>query len=154
LAIALNLYLYQNLLAMLKIFWMLPFVVGICTVMQGALNKRLATEWGLGWALLWNSLICAVLAGLLVAFNLYPGKINFVEMKWWHFLPGLFGFVIILLIPLSISKLGALNSFLILVCSQIIVSGAWDQIVEGISLSWTRLLGACLALLGAWLATK
>ncbi len=139
---------------MKNMFYILPFFVGICSVMQGALNKKLATEWGLGWAIMWNSIIVIVLAGIIVGMNLYPGKMNLAALKWWHMLPGLFGFAIIMLIPLSISKIGALNSFLILISSQILVSGLWDILVEGVSLSWTRMIGASLALMGAWLATR
>jgi len=143
---------------MKSLFWLLPFAVGICSVMQGVLNRRMAGDWGIGWAILLNSLVVIVLAVGLVAFNIYPGRMSFGEMvsslKWWHFLPGFFGMAIIVFIPLSISKLGALNSFLILISSQILVSGLWDKLVEGMTLSWTRMLGASLALLGAWLATK
>jgi len=144
---------------MKNIFLLLPFVVGICTVMQGVVNKRIAGEWGLSWALMWNSVICLILAGVMLwgpwfSGPWYSGKLNLATMKWWHFLPGIFGFIIILCIPISISKLGALNSFLILVTSQLLVSGLWDHFVEGINVSWTRATGACLAIVGAWLATK
>jgi uncharacterized membrane protein YdcZ (DUF606 family) len=137
-----------------NLFYLLPFAVGICGVLQGALNRRMAAEWGLGWVVMWNTLIVLALTSVVIALGLYPGKIQLGQLKWWHFLPGLFGFVIVLCIPLSISRIGALSSFLIIISSQILVSGAWDKFVQGVDLSWTRILGASLALAGAWLATK
>ena len=138
----------------MNLFYLLPFVVGICGVLQGVLNRRMAAEWGLGWVVMWNTLIVLVLTAVVIAMGLYPGKIQWGQLKWWHFLPGLFGCVIVLCIPLSISRIGALSSFLIIISSQILVSGAWDKFVQGVDLSWTRILGASLALAGAWLATK
>jgi uncharacterized membrane protein YdcZ (DUF606 family) len=137
-----------------NLLYLLPFAVGICGVLQGALNRRMAADWGLGWVVMWNTLIVLVLTSVVIALGLYPGKIQLGQLKWWHFLPGLFGFVIVLCIPLSISRIGALSSFLIIISSQILVSGAWDKFVQGVDLSWTRILGASLALAGAWLATK
>lgn len=138
----------------MNLLYLLPFAVGICGVLQGALNRRMAADWGLGWVVMWNTLIVLVLTSVVIALGLYPGKIQLGQLKWWHFLPGLFGFVIVLCIPLSISRIGALSSFLIIISSQILVSGAWDKFVQGVDLSWTRILGASLALAGAWLATK
>ena len=139
---------------MKNLFLLLPFVVGICSVLQGGVNKRIAADWGLSWAIMWNSILVIILAGIVLWGGWYPGKINLAAVKWWHFLPGIFGFIIIFCIPISISKIGALNSFLILVTSQLIVSGLWDRFAEGISISWTRIAGASLALVGAWLATR
>jgi len=136
------------------LYYALPVAVGVCGVLQAGLNRRIAEEWGLAWVVMWNTLIVLVLTAIVIGLGLFPGKINFSTMKWWHMLPGLFGFVIVLCIPVSISKIGALNSFLVLISVQILVSGAWDKIVEGAELSWTRVLGASLALAGAWLATK
>lgn len=135
-------------------FYLLPFAIGIVGVLQGALNGRLSQQWGLGWTVLWNTITILVLSTIVVALGIFPGKINLAAFKWWHLLPGLFGFLFVLFIPLSISRIGALNSFLILISSQLLVSGAWDKFVEGVDVSWTRALGACLALIGTWLASR
>jgi uncharacterized membrane protein YdcZ (DUF606 family) len=143
---------------MKSLFWMLPVLVGISTVIQGGINRRLSDTWGLGWALFFNCAIVMLLSMLLVMINVYPGKMSLMAMassiRWWHFVPGFAGMIVVLCIPLSIAQLGALNSFLILVSSQILVSGLWDRLVDGIGISWTRALGAFLALFGAWLATR
>ncbi|MEO5668504.1 MAG: DMT family transporter [Bdellovibrionota bacterium] len=135
------------------VVYVLPLIVGLCGVLQGGLNKRLAAEWGLGWVLMSTSVLVLLFSGVLLALDVYPGKMNFSELKWWHALPGVFGFLVVLCIPISIARIGALPSFLIVVASQIVASGAWDKFVEGAELPWTRVAGASLALVGAWLAT-
>jgi uncharacterized membrane protein YdcZ (DUF606 family) len=135
-------------------FVWLPLLAGAAGVLQGGLNKRLAPEWGLAWVLVITSIIVLVLSGVLLLTNAYPGKLSWSDMKWWHALPGFLGFAVILCIPISIEKLGALPSFLMVLASQIVVSGLWDRFAEGVALSGPRLIGAALAILGAWLATK
>ena len=138
----------------MKLYYLLPFVLGFIGVLQGTINKQLANSIGLSYALLFNSILVLILAGGLLLFGFFPGKFSFSELKWWAVLPGLFGFMIILGAPIAIAKLGALNTFLIIVLSQIIVSGLWDQFVENIAISWTRVVGSFIVFLGAWLATK
>jgi uncharacterized membrane protein YdcZ (DUF606 family) len=140
----------------MNLSYLLPLVVGVCGVLQGALNKRLAAEWGLGWVLMITSIVVLLLVGGLMLMNVYPSPTKFElgALKWWHVLPGLMGFLVILCIPISIARIGAMTSFLLVVASQVVVSGLWDRYMEGVELSWSRLVGASLTLVGAWLATK
>lgn len=139
---------------MSKIYLLFPFLVGLCTVVQGALNREISEKWGLSWALVWTSIVVLVLTLIMTVTPYFPGKITWSDYKWWYVIPGLCGFLIIVGIPFSIGKIGALNTFLVIIASQIIVSGAWDRIVEGMTLSWTRMLGAFVTMIGVWLASK
>ena len=68
-------------------------------------------------------------------------------------LPGIFGFCIIAGIPWAISKLGAAKVFVGIVVAQVTVSMLWDTLVDGKPLSWMRLAGALLAIVGVALVS-
>ena len=138
----------------MKLFYLVPIVVGLCTVVQGALNKQLSQQWGLSWALVITSVLVLLFSFMLLWSGAYAGEFQISSLKWWHFVPALCGFLIILGIPLSIGKVGALSTFLLIIASQIVVSGMWDRFVEGMTLSWTRVLGAFVTMVGVWLASK
>ncbi len=138
----------------MKAYYLLPFILGLIGVLQGTINRQLANSIGLSYALVFNSVLVLIFTTVLLLLGFFPGKFSLSELKWWSILPGVFGFSIILGAPIAISKLGALNTFLIIVLSQIIVSGLWDQFVENIAISWTRVVGSIIVFLGAWLATK
>jgi uncharacterized membrane protein YdcZ (DUF606 family) len=67
----------------------------------------------------------------------------------WILLPGIFGFCLVVGLPLALAQLGAMRVFVVVVASQMAVSGVWDAWVEGIPPSPLRVLGAALALIGA-----
>ena len=48
--------------------------------------------------------------------------------------------------------MGALGAVLVLLVTQLVVSMVWDAVVEGVPVQPLRVVGAALALAGAWLA--
>ncbi len=136
---------------------LVPWVIGIVSVLQAALNRRIATSWGLIPAALLNASIFLLLAVVCYLwartgrgpFADWTLPLSLREMKWFWLLPGFFGLLIVLGLPWSIARVGALTTFIVLVASQMMASAMWDRWVEGLPMSGTRLFGALLAIVGA-----
>src|SRR5688500_13267968 len=98
----------------------LTVFLGIVAVLQGAINRLVASAWGLTPAILLNNLVILVLGFLFyAAVKFYPewfpesfaDKAGFTQWSWYYFLPGLCGLIIITGIPFAISKIGAAEVF-------------------------------------------
>ena len=144
-------------------FSLLPALLGFAAVLQGGLNRQIASQWGLAAAALFNTLVLllAVLGLLLLArwrpelmppfFQLRGGL---TDIRWWWVFPGLCGLALVAGIPWTISRIGAFPVFLGILSGQLIMSLAWDAFVEHRPVTTLRLVGAGLALLGAFLVGK
>lgn len=134
----------------------LTLVLGAVAVLQGVLNRKVAMHWGLAPTVLLNNSVIFVL-GLCLYFvvkffpmafpEIFRDKASFTQFSWYYLLPGFFGLLFVTGIPFAISRLGALNVFVGLVCTQIVVSLIWDVWVDGVVISWTRMMSAALAVL-------
>ena len=140
----------------------LPIFLGFCVVLQGTMNRHLSSAWGLSGAALLTNIIVVILNLLLfLSTRKHPGfypeffhdRGSFSAFKWWYFLPGLCGFSIVVGGPWAISRLGAFQFVIFLVTAQMVASLAWDASIENIPLSFIRVSGAALALIGAILVT-
>jgi uncharacterized membrane protein YdcZ (DUF606 family) len=132
-----------------------PLVLGSFTVMQAGLNRRLVPLLGSGGATLLNATCLFLIALTIVSFKLLPAQWeNWREIPFWFFLPGVFGLSLVIGIPYSIRNIGALPTFLWMVVSQLVVSSVWDTWVEGHEISAQRIIGALVAGVGAWIATR
>ncbi len=124
---------------------LLPLLAGISIVIQGTLNKTSANQLGIASALLLNSLILLVIAigfWLLMKYSVLSGfgetsSLHFSDLKWWQYLPGILGFVIILSTPLAIQHLGANLTFALIICTQLIISLLWDSLAQK---AWPNLI--------------
>ncbi len=136
------------------------FGLGTVAVLQAALNRRIATSFGLAPAIALNAVIVLLAAaGFLFAasrgwINAMGPQTSFREIRLFWLIPGFFGFAIIAGLPWAIARIGALNVFVTVVAAQMVVSTAWDAIIEGVELSWTRVVGGLLAVAGAILASR
>lgn len=125
-----------------------PIVLGVATVLQSALNKKMSTDLGLPLAILINSFIVLLLS---IVFYFYarvevPNKLSGgLPIFWWYLIPGVFGMLFITGVPFAISKIGALEVFIGIVAGQIVASILWDLKVENIPLNPTRVLGSICA---------
>jgi uncharacterized membrane protein YdcZ (DUF606 family) len=73
---------------------------------------------------------------------------------WWHVVPGICGFFLVLLIPWSIANLGSSTVFILLVSSQIVASVFLDIFKNQVAPTSTKIIAIVLVLLGAFFYTK
>ncbi|MDD3022258.1 MAG: DMT family transporter [Alphaproteobacteria bacterium] len=133
-----------------------PILAGISIVLQGTLNRHLATQIGLVSAVFLNALIFLIFSAilwLLVRYELVGGihllTARSIEgLKWWDFLPGIFGFLIVFSTPVAITFLGANLTFAVIICTQLAVSVAWDSLVNKQIPPMSTVLGVIVMLVG------
>lgn len=131
-----------------------PIILGLFTVLQGGLNRRIIPTLGLGGAAILNATILTIVAYILVFSHALPFQPRWNEFKIWYLLPGLLGLGLVTGIPFAIARWGAAPTFLWVIASQIVCSVFWDTVMEGQELSIKRLAGGGIALLGSWIATR
>ena len=146
---------------MQDILFILPFILGAVAVLQGALNRVVAQSWGLTPTIVLNNFVIITMGFLFyISVKFYPqffpdnfrDKAGFTSFSWYYLLPGLCGLALVAGIPFAIGQIGAANVFIGIVCAQMITSLIWDQLKEGIALSWPRLLGAILTIVGVFVS--
>lgn len=142
--------------------WMLIAVIGFLSMYQGGMNRLMTNDWGLPGTLLMNAFIFLLPALIFywgVKWSWFPqtgvfqNLAPFQNIKLWHFLPGLFGFAFVLGVPIAISRIGAVLTFVTLVVVQIAAGASWDLLVENKSIGLQKWLGLSIALAGILLAT-
>ena len=144
-------------------FIQLPVVIGAALVVQAGMNRQIANLWGLGGAVLLNSVVVLLLSVLVFVVvrarpELFPEFLHWPErpgsFAWWRgFVPGVLGITIVLGLPWAFARLGALEVILTVMVAQVIVSLLWDARIENIPAHPLRIVGALVALAGATLAT-
>ncbi len=137
--------------------WLLlfPLAVGIATVMQGTFNKQIARDWAISEVLFFNGIVFFICTALYFYIARFHGGIlpEFLhethrgqELRWWYILPGVFGFVIVFGLPISIESMGALKVFIAVVCAQMITSLLWDFFIENTGISSQKIIAALLVI--------
>lgn len=137
-----------------------PIVLGTFAVMQGGINRVIASEHGLAVAALGNAGVIIV-SGLLFFFSvkffprLFPHFFHVTStpyaFQWWYIIPGLLGMCLVIGMPLAISKIGSAQMFVGMIGGQLVGSLLWDFFVEGVELSIKRCLAVLLTFLGVLL---
>lgn len=137
----------------------IPILLGISTVLQGTINRRVAMQWTLPGAAMINAIVMACAAAVVFGLAVHhAGSVAALRheaepLSWWIVIPGVLGLAIVIGIPWTLRELGALAAFALIIASQLVASAAWDAFVEGKPLGWTRVLGGALTFAGALLAT-
>lgn len=131
---------------------MISFGVGVMIVLQGGVNQKSIPNLTLPGAVFLNAGIFFLISSVI----LYQTKTSlnvFQSMKSWYLIPGLCGAGIVFGVPMAISKWGSLNTFLVMVMSQLLISPVWDYFMNGIKPTPQRLIGIFLAIVGTFLTT-
>ncbi|GHG66263.1 DMT family transporter [Comamonas sp. JC664] len=145
----------------MRFITLVPMLCGLAVVAQAGLNRRFAGQWGLMSAVLVNMVVAtvatfAVYMAVRTVPGLWPeaaaGQGRLSGFTPWHLLPGLCGVVIVLGMPWAMSRLGAVQSALLLMAAQLITSLVWDAMVEGRPATFPRVLGSGVAFMGAAIA--
>ncbi len=123
---------------------LLPLVVGFSIVLQGTLNRAYSGNIGMGSAIFMNGVVFFVASILYWYFN-QTANFDWGQITVWHVLPGIFGFLIVLLTPLSIGAIGATLTFSLIIASQLILSLAIES-MQTKSLPSINVLGGVLLL--------
>jgi transporter family-2 protein len=144
-------------------YFLAPIAIGFMSVLQNTLNKQVSPQYGLATILFVNALMILLVTGtLMLAVTYMPGRFgNFLagsgvpfEFKWWFIFPGLFGFSVIFGIPYCMNQIGALSVFIVFVTAQVTGSMLWDNLIDGVPLTLTKVAGAVIALVGVILVSK
>lgn len=142
--------------------FVVPILVGIATVVQGALNASVSRQWGLASTVVANNTVILGLSVVLWALVRYlPGwfpeffgdRGTWMQFEWWWAIPAICGLVIVGGIPWAMDRMGALPVMVGIVGAQMVGGLLWDWIVDGAAPSWTRIAGAGLAVAGVILAS-
>ncbi|MGB0452929.1 MAG: DMT family transporter [Bacteriovoracaceae bacterium] len=146
---------FDNLVFM--IYLILSFFIGAVTVLQGGVNRKITSEWGLSGAIFLNSFTLVFVAAFFVWICSYapqlfpesfPAKFQKSTFRMWYLIPSVCGFIIICGIPALIPKVGASSVFLCIVIGQLFFSVLWDLKYEGLELTPQKYIGISVALLG------
>ncbi len=138
--------------------FLMSALAGCFAVIQAGTNKIISQHWGFASALLLNGTVFLVFNLILFAIIWWQPKFfpaDFViqgrltDMKLWWVIPGLCGFMLVSGLVISISRIGALQTFVICIASQIFCGLLWDMLVEDKTVTALRLVGATFTLLGA-----
>lgn len=141
----------------------LPVFLGIAAVIQGGLNRQISNQWGLASAVLFNTLVMLMFMALLLVIakwrpewlpQFFRMKGGFTAFRWWYLVPGLCGLALVVGIPFAIQRVGTLPVFLGILGGQMVMSLAWDALVEHRPLTTLRLAGAGVAILSAWMVGR
>src|ERR1051325_8139294 len=141
---------------------LVPFLLGGLAGVRVALNKRSAAVMGLTQAVILNAGVLLVVA---IGFFVYARATRADWGEWlsgsggpgafqlWWVIPGLCGLTLVAGMPWAVQRIGALNTFVVLVAAQMLFSILWDQLADGIAMSAPRVIGAVLAVTGAAITT-
>jgi transporter family-2 protein len=141
---------------------LLPLFIGCFGILQGALNRQIATTIGVTQATLITNIgtviICICFYFFVKSFsNLFPDlfqmKAPITTYKWWYIFPPILGFLIIAGIPYAIAKLGAVKVTVGLIAAQMVTSIVWDMMVEDINLNLMKVIGIFFAFLSVTFIT-
>jgi transporter family-2 protein len=140
-------------------FAFLALVQGAAVTLQGATNAALRDHVGLGAAMVTNTLPIILAAFLLAATDgSLPRLADLPRTPPHLLLGGLYGFVIVAAAIVVIPRLGAAATFTLVVCAQLGVALALDHLgafgLARIPISWDRMLGVGLVIVGVLLARR
>ena len=143
------------------IYISLSLLIGVMGVLQNTINKKFAETLGIATTTLLNN-VSILLFGILfyclvrVAPQFFPElfrvKAEPLNFSLKYLIPGFLGFLIIVMAPYSIEKLGAAKAFMAIIVCQLITSMLWDKYCENIPVTFAKVLGAAVAGIGAFIS--
>jgi len=146
-------------------FYAIPVILGLGVVIQGLLNRRIGAAIGLSTAVLINAIVFFVLSAAVIGASylkpeifpsvLKPPAASLREASlpgpsyWLYWIPGFFGFLLVLGVPFSIQQIGPSKTFIVLIVAQVLFSLVAEWFFFDASFSNMKMIGALLAVAGA-----
>ena len=129
---------------------MLPLIVGASVVFQGTINKTFIDNIGLPLAVLINGLVFFIPSVIYLLLNRNE-NLDFSQFQfhWIQLIPGVFGFLIVWLTPMSINVIGPTVTFSFIIASQLILSLAVEFYQTKTPPTFMTLAGVLILALGA-----
>lgn len=136
-------------------YWLIAGLVGVSIVMQNGISREISKVLPLPHVIVLNSALTLLLSALfLVGFVFFSSDSESVSwssaLSWRPVFAAFCGWLIITGMPFVISKIGALKTISVVIAVQLGTALLWDMKVEGLSISYQRIIGAIGTLLGAW----
>lgn len=141
----------------MKLIYVLPAILGVIGLLQGAINKQMSIRIGVAHAVLINMVLTFVFALAFYYLTLKAPKLvpeifrikaSLLTWEHWYVLPGILGLLIVALIPWAIAEVGMVKFTIILVAAQMIFSVVWDLYVEKIPVGIYKVIGMLFCLFG------
>ncbi len=130
------------------------FSVGLLIILSRQVNGRLSLSSTAMISSFWNHAIgfaVLTLAGLIIG-GLIPS--NLAEMPWWVFTGGAIGVVFVASGSWLITRIGAVNSTLLVIAGQM-VSGVLLDLLRGVPVTlWASAIGIVMILAGMALTQR
>ncbi|RLA61467.1 MAG: hypothetical protein DRQ88_07970 [Epsilonproteobacteria bacterium] len=143
----------------MKLIYLLPIIIGMVGILQGALNKEMSLQIGVGQTVLIGmtlTFIFGITFYLVVKFfpdlfnPIYHLKAPLTTWRWWYLIPGVLGLLIVALFPEAIYELGAVKTTVLLVAAQMVFSIFWDVTVEKLPITTFKSIGMVFAFLSVF----
>lgn len=139
----------------MKLTYGIPFILGAAAILQAGLNRMVAAQSTLPVAVLVNTGVLVILAGGFFWFHVRSGPgPEFTSLPWYALIPGIMGFSLVAGLPFAISRIGALQTFIVFVTGQLFFSLLWDRWVENIPITSSRIVALALTCAGVLLAIR
>lgn len=135
-----------------NIFILIPIVLGLTTILQTHIVKKMSETYSLFQAAFINNLTGLVLIGLIYYFSSDKKEFAASQFQPLFLLAGLFGVFFVLGAPFAVSKIGPARFFIILVAAQILSSLVWQYFSDPVDISTKKIVAAVLVFVGAYLS--
>lgn len=135
-----------------NIFILIPIILGVTTIFQTQIVKRMSETYSLFQAAFINNLTGLILIGLIYYFSNDKKEFAISQFQPFFLFAGLFGVFFVLGAPFAVSKIGPARFFIILVAAQIISSLIWQYYSDPVDISVKKIAAATLVFLGAYLS--
>ena len=141
---------------------LLSIMAGAFGVWQAGMNKVVADSLGFTASLLFNGVFFLVFNLIFFVFvyvkpKALPSEFTIQwalhDFKWWWIVPGFMGFALVMGLAVSVGRIGAVQTIVISIASQVFASIAWDLYSGDFQMNKWRLVGAGVTLAGAIIST-
>jgi transporter family-2 protein len=142
-------------------WWAIALAAGFCSTLQTAVNGNITKSLGSYTAMACNFIFFTLGTIAFLIYGMSQKEFNFgriAELRWDHYLGGVFGFGVVLFLTLCFPRLGALTTMALMILGQSAVAllvdsqGLWGAPI--IAISAQRLIAVALILGGVVLMNK